>query len=31
MIYKKKLYRMPKSLIINNRIFGILKSEKGYT
>ena len=31
LIYKRKLYRLPKSLIMSKRIFDILKSEKGYT
>ena len=31
LVYKKKFYRLPKSLIMSKRIFDILKSEKGYT
>lgn len=31
LIYKRKFYRLPKNLIMSNRIFDILKSEKGYT
>jgi hypothetical protein len=31
LIYKKKLYRLPKNLISGKRIFDILKSDKGYT
>jgi hypothetical protein len=31
LIYKRKFYRLPKTLIMSNRIFDIIKSEKGYT
>ena len=31
MLYKKKFYRLPKSLIMSKRIYEIIKSEKGYT
>ena len=31
LIYKKRFYRLPKSLIVSDRIFDILKNEKGYT
>lgn len=31
LLYKKKLYRLPKSLILGKNIFAILKKEKGYT
>jgi hypothetical protein len=31
LIYKRKYYRLPKSLIMSDRIFDIIKSEKGYT
>jgi hypothetical protein len=31
LIYKRKFYRLPKTLIMSKRIFDILKSEKGYT
>ena len=31
LFYRRKFYRLPKSLIESKRIFDILKSEKGYT
>jgi hypothetical protein len=31
LIYKRKFYRLPKTLIMSDRIFDIIKSEKGYT
>jgi len=31
LIYKRKFYRLPRNLIMSNRIFDILKNEKGYT
>jgi hypothetical protein len=31
LFYKRKFYRLPKSLVMSNRIYEIIKSEKGYT
>jgi hypothetical protein len=31
LFYKKKFYRLPKSLVMSNRVYEIIKSEKGYT
>ena len=31
LFYRNRLYILPKNLILSNKIFDILKSEKGYT
>jgi len=31
LIYKRKVYRLPKTLVMSDRIFDIIKNEKGYT